>query len=212
MVLPMELRQLRYFVGVARELNFTRAAKELRVAQPALSRHIRQLEEELGVTLLDRGSRGAQLTEAGRAFLAEAKSLLSQSEQAVRNARRSGQGEQGQLNVGYVWGLFHTLVPRWVAIFRQQYPDVAVNLLDLTATQQAEALTEGRIDLGFIGFAFEPDAARLAKQKVGTCAFMAALPQKHPAAKKGEGCLVRSVSGIFYRDFRTDVSRGRPLP
>jgi DNA-binding transcriptional LysR family regulator len=179
----MELRQLRYFAGVARELNFTRAAARLRVAQPALSRQIRALEQELGVELLTRDSHGTQLTDAGRAFLAEAESLLKQSEQAVRNAQAGGKQSQS-LNVGYVWGLFHTQVPGWVAQFRQANPNVAVNLFDQSATQQARALAEGKLDLGFIGFAYEPDAARLAKRKVGECAFMAALPRKHPLARK----------------------------
>jgi len=182
MLRRMELRQLRYFVGVARERNFTRAAAKLRVAQPALSRQIRQLEDELGVLLLARGTRGVELTEAGETFLGEAQSLLEQSERAMRAARWSGRA--GQLNIGYVWGLFHTRVPRWVADFRRRHPEVAVNLFDLTATEQAEALARKRLDLGFIGFAFEADAARLTKRRVGACSFMAALPAGHPAARR----------------------------
>jgi DNA-binding transcriptional LysR family regulator len=180
----MELRQLRYFVGVARELNFTRAASKLRVAQPALSRQIRQLEEEVGSPLFERGARGVRLTPAGEAFLTDAEALLQQSELAVRSAQLRGQRQQGQLKVGYVWALFHTLVPEWVARFRKANPGVAVHLFDQTATQQAEALAQGRLDLGFIGFAFEADAARLRKRRVGACAFMAALPVGHPAARK----------------------------
>ncbi len=193
----MELRQLRYFVGVARELNFTRAAATLRVAQPALSRQVRQLEEELGVELFSRGSRGIQLTAAGQVFLAQAALLLEQSERAVQLARMSGRQQQTQLNVGYVWGLFHTIVPHWVARFRQRIPEVAVNLLDLTATQQAGALRQGRLDLGFIGFALEADAAELAKRKVGRCAFMAALPRKHPMAGKRKIALADLARDFF---------------
>lgn len=193
----MELRQLRYFVGVARELNFTRAARKMRVAQPALSRQIRQLESEIGLSLLERGARGVRLTSAGEVLLPQAISLLEQSEQAVRLTRMSGQRQQRQLDVGYVWGLFHTLAPRCVARFRQRNPDVAVNLLDLTATQQAEALERGRLALGFIGFAFEADGARLAKQKVGRCAFMAALPQRHRAAKKRKVALADLAEDFF---------------
>lgn len=178
----MELRQLRYFVRLARELNFTRAAAKLHLAQPALSRQIRNLEEELGVELVKRGARGISLTPAGEVFLAQACALLEQSERAVQLTRTSG--EHAQVNIGYVWGLFHSLAPQWIAAFRQRMPQVAVNLLDLTATQQAEALKQGRIDLGCIGFAFEPDAAKLAKRKVGRSAFMAALPEKHPLASK----------------------------
>src|SRR2546430_5924992 len=87
MVSCMELRHLRYFVGVAQELNFTRAAQILRIAQPALSRQIRQLEEEVGVVLLERNKRGVRLTDAGKAFLAEARAVLEQSEQAIRVAQ-----------------------------------------------------------------------------------------------------------------------------
>ena len=102
----MELRQLRYFVGVTEDLNFTKASLKLHVAQPALSRQIRQLEEELGVLLLKRNKRGVQLTEAGESFLAEARALLVQSEQAIRAAQHAGRAAHGHLNLGYVWGLF----------------------------------------------------------------------------------------------------------
>src|SRR6476469_3171841 len=107
----MELRQLRYFVAVAQELNFTKAAAKLHVAQPALSRQIRQLEDELGVSLLERNRRATRLTEAGQVFLAEACGLLAQSDEAVRRAQKTGRASNAQLNVGYVWGLFHTLAP-----------------------------------------------------------------------------------------------------
>ncbi len=130
MVARMELRHLRYFVAVAQELNFTKAARKLRVAQPALSRQIRQLEDEVGVALLERNRRGTRLTEAGRAFLAEAGSILDRSEQAVRVAQNPGTSGRGLLNVGYVWGLFHSLAPATVARFRARFPDVAVNLFE----------------------------------------------------------------------------------
>nr|HVY72080.1 LysR family transcriptional regulator [Verrucomicrobiae bacterium] len=115
---PVELRQLRYFAGVAGELNFTRAARKLRVAQPALSRQIRQLEEEIGVVLLERNPRAVRLTPAGQGFLAEAQALLEKSEQAVRRARAGGNSTATKLDVGYVWGLFHSLAPRVVGRFR----------------------------------------------------------------------------------------------
>jgi DNA-binding transcriptional LysR family regulator len=180
----MELRHLRYFVAVAEELNFTRAARKLHVAQPALSRQIRQLEEELGVKLLDRNHHAVELTRPGREFLAEARSVLHQSDQAIRNARRSAKSTPAELNLGYVWGLFHSLVPPILQRFREQSPETAVNLFDLSALQQAQALLEGRIDAGFIGFAHEADTAGLNKRKVGSCAFVAAVPKNHRAAKK----------------------------
>ena len=194
----MELRHLRYFVGVAQELNFTRASKILRVAQPALSRQIRQLEEEVGVTLLDRNRRGVRLTEAGRAFLTEARALLDHSEQAIRVAQGTGRGRGGQLNIGYVWGLFHSLVPSAIEHFRREFPDAAVNLFDLTATQQAEALVQGRLDAGFIGFAQEADAAGLTRRKVGACSFVAALPGNHRAARKSRVALATLAEDFFF--------------
>ena len=176
----MELRQLRYLVAVADELNFTRAAEKLRVAQPALSRQIRQLEAELAVQLFERDSRHVKLTRAGAAFVAEARALLQQSAKAVRAARTGA--ESNALNIGYVWGLFHSYVPKAIATFRQAHPDTSVNLFDFTATQQAQALREGRLDAGFIGFA--PDAAGFETRKVGTSAFLAVLPEAHPRARK----------------------------
>ena len=194
----MELRHLRYFVGVAQELNFTRAAQILRVAQPALSRQIRQLEEEVGVVLLERNRRGVRLTMAGKAFLAEARALLEQSEQAIRVAQETNQAGTGHLNVGYIWGLFHSLVPATIERFRRELPNVAVNLFDMTATQQAEALVQGRLDAGFIGFAQEADAAGLSKRKVGTCAFVAALPKNHRAARKPKVPLATLAQDFFF--------------
>jgi LysR family transcriptional regulator, benzoate and cis,cis-muconate-responsive activator of ben and cat genes len=193
----MELRHLRYFVAVARERNFTQAARKLRVAQPALSRQIRQLEEELGVKLLERGQRGAGLTEAGNAFLAEADALLRQSEQAIQVARQTTSQGSGQLKLGYVWGLFHSLVPVALTQFRQVRPEVGVHLFDLSATQQAEALAEGRLDAGFIGFAFEADAADLRKRKVASCKFVAALPQKHRIARSAKISLEQLREDFF---------------
>jgi DNA-binding transcriptional LysR family regulator len=183
MLRAVELRHLRYFVGVAEALNFTRAAEKLRVAQPSLSRQIRQLEEEIGVSLLERDRRKVGLTDAGRAFLEEARGILERGEEAIRAARHAN-GAPAVLNLGYVWGLFHSVIPVVVGNFRRAAPEVAVHLFDYTAMQQAEALTNGRLDVGFIGFAQEADAAGLARRKIGECVFMLALAREHPAARR----------------------------
>ncbi len=193
----MELRHLRYFVAVAQELNFTRAARKLRVAQPALSRQIRQLEEELGVQLLERTRRRVALTQAGRAFLDESKGILKQSEEAVRRTQAAGRSGNGQLKLAYVWGLFHSLVPGLLARFRGDFPAAAAHLFDLTATEQARAVKEGSIDAGFIGFAHEADATQLAKQKVGNCQFLAAVPRHHPAARQPKLALESLAAELF---------------
>lgn len=180
----MELRQLRYFIAVAEELNFTKAAEKIHVAQPALSRQIRQLEEEIGTALFDRNKHGVALTAAGRSFLQEARTIFVQSERAVAAARSSGAGENETLNIGYVWGLFHSFVPRLIGKFRSSFPSVAVNLFDQTATEQARTLQAGKLDLGFIGFAQEAEAASLEKRSIGSCAFVAALPENHRTARR----------------------------
>jgi DNA-binding transcriptional LysR family regulator len=197
----MELRHLRYFVGVAEELSFTRAAQKLRVAQPALSRQIRQLEDEVGVTLLLRNRRGVRITEAGRAFLTEAQALLAQSEHAIRTAQQAEQKLERPFNVGFVWGLFHSLVPPLLENLRPRFPHCPVNLLDMTATLQAEELFERRLDAGFIGFAHEADTAGLLKRKVADCRFVAVLPQNHPAARK-----TRVPLSLLARDFFFTIS------
>jgi DNA-binding transcriptional LysR family regulator len=176
----MELRQLRYFATVARELNFTRAAARLHVAQPALSRQVKQLEDELGVALLVRNNRKVALTTRGESFLAEAESILEQSERAMQRARAD---QPQSLNVGYVWGLFHSTVPLALQKFRKLEPAVSVNLFDLSAAEQGRSLVAGRLDAGFIGLAFEAEAARLEKQLIGTTEFVIALPQNHSLAK-----------------------------
>jgi DNA-binding transcriptional LysR family regulator len=176
----MELRQLRYFATVARELNFTRAAARLHVAQPALSRQVKQLEEELGVPLLRRNHREVTLTPRGQSFLAEAESILQQSERAMQRARAT---HQQSLNIGYVWGLFHSTVPHALQRFRALDPAIAVNLFDMSAADQGKALAAGRLDVGFIGLAFEAEAERLEKHRVGSTGFLIALPEKHPHAK-----------------------------
>lgn len=202
----VELRHLRYFVAVARELHFTRAAAALRVAQPALSRQIRQLEDEVGVALLVRNRRGVQLTAAGAALLADAEALLVQSRKVLDVARRADAAGTS-LNLGYVWGLFHTLAPAVVKHFRAAHPEVSVNLLDLTATRQARALTEGKIDLGFIGFSDESDAAGLERRQIGECEFVAALPSNHPAARRRRVDL-KTLSADFFLNIAEEAYPG----
>jgi DNA-binding transcriptional LysR family regulator len=177
----MELRQLRYFAAVARELNFTRAAAKLHVAQPALSRQVKQLEEELEVSLLVRNKRQVTLTPHGQNFLTEAEEILRQSERAMQRARGK---EADSLNVGYVWGLFHSTVPQALQRFRALEPGIAVNLFDLSSAEQGRALASGKLDAGFIGLAFEAKAAGLEMERVGVTNFVVVLPEKHKLASR----------------------------
>lgn len=145
----MELRHLRYFVAVAEDLNFSRAAERLLVAQPALSTQIAQLEAELGLVLLDRNRRSVRLTLAGRAFLEDARELLRGAEAAVQRARRVARGEQGQLSIAFFSAPTMIFLPELVRQYRAMFPAVSLRLLELTPERQLPALVAGEVDLGF---------------------------------------------------------------
>lgn len=144
----MELRHLRYFVAVAEERNFTRAAARLHIAQPPLSRQIQQLEEDLGVALIEKGSRPLRLTEAGAFFLAHARALLDQARDLKTMTQRVGQLER-TLSVGFVASTLYGQLPEILRRYRERHPAVEVTLHELTTIEQLAALKDGRIDVGF---------------------------------------------------------------
>jgi DNA-binding transcriptional LysR family regulator len=147
----MELRHLRYFVAVAEELHFGRAAKRLHIAQPPLSRQIRDLEREIGTPLFERVPRGVELTPAGAAFLPEARLTLAQADRAQRTAQRAAGGETGRLRVGFVEAATHSgILPDVLSFFRVHLPSVGLSLFELDPLRQAEAFLDGRIDLGIL--------------------------------------------------------------
>jgi DNA-binding transcriptional LysR family regulator len=146
----MELRHLRYFVAVAEELHFRRAAERLHMSQPPLSLQIRALEQELGVTLLRRDRRGVALTDAGRAFLPEARAVLRSAEHAALTAQRVASGEQGALSVGFVGSTMYGRVPQLLRRFREERPDVQIRLRELRPAEQMEGLRTRDIDIGFL--------------------------------------------------------------
>ncbi|WP_102225722.1 LysR family transcriptional regulator [Acidimangrovimonas sediminis] len=147
----MDLRHLRYFLAVAEELNFRRAAEKLGMAQPPLSSQIHDLEDEIGVPLFRRVPKGAELTEAGAAFLSAVPAVFDRLEAAVRIAQRGGRGEVGQLRVGYTGSAsFNQIVPRSLREFRRAYPNVELSLEELNSTQLLEQLGRQRLDAAFI--------------------------------------------------------------
>ena len=156
----MELRHLRYFVAVAEELHFGRAAQRLHIAQPPLSRQIRDLEREIGTPLFERVPRGVELTPAGRAFLPEARLTLAQAERAQRTAQRAARGEIGRLRVGFVEAATYSgILPDVLGFFRMHLPNVGVSLFEMDSLQQVEAFHDERIDLGIL-HSPPPDAER----------------------------------------------------
>ena len=145
----MDLRHLRYFVAVAEELHFGRAAARLHIAQPALSQQIRRLEEELQASLLRRTKRHVELTEAGRIFVQEARATLAQAERAVRLAQRATRGEIGRLGVGLCTWIDTTYIPKAIRTFGERHPEVELELHSLASPEQLSALRDGRINVGF---------------------------------------------------------------
>lgn len=147
----MELRHLRYFVGVAEELHFGRAAQRLGISQPPLSQQIRALEDELQVSLFERSSRRVALTPAGRLFLSEARRTLAQADHAVAVARRAALGEIGELRLGFSTSApFTAIVSQALFSFRQRHPGIRLLLNEMPRDAQIEALVAGELDVGFI--------------------------------------------------------------
>lgn len=181
----MELRHLRYFVAVADELNFTRAAEKLRLAQPSLTRQIRSLEAELGVRLFDRSRNRVVLTEEGRNFLADARRLVALSVESVRAVQRFSRGESDQLNLGYLFKFNFDLLPATLRTFSVRCPEIAVNLFDLSPAAQLRALEARKIDLGFVGLhPGTSPASPLVWERVARHRIVVALPAHHPLARK----------------------------
>lgn len=145
----MELRHLRYFVVVAEELHFGRAAERLSISQPPLSQQIQQLEKEVRAKLFHRTSRQVELTEAGRVFLTEATQILKAVDQAGADARRAARGELGRLGIGFVASATYDLLPDILRTFRADFPQIALDLYEMNSALQGFALHDHRIDVSF---------------------------------------------------------------
>jgi len=180
----MELRHLRYFVAVAENLNFTRAAAKLHLAQPSLTRQIHNLEAEIGVLLLNRTKSRVTLTEEGRTFLLDARRILALAAESIQAVQRLSRGETGQLNLAYSSNFNFELLPETLGAFRRAFPHIALNLFDLTPAEQFRALEARKIDLGFVGLR-PPAATRdLQWESIARHTTVVVLPLKHPLARK----------------------------
>jgi DNA-binding transcriptional LysR family regulator len=180
----MELRHLRYFVAVAEDLNFTKAAAKLHLAQPSLTRQIHNLEEELGVRLLSRTKSHVALTEEGRSFLVDARRILALATESILAVQRLCRGETGQLNIAYLSNFDFELLPETLAAFRQNFPHIALNLFDMTPAEQVRALETRKIDLGFVGLPPPTAARQLQWESIARQRTIVVLPVKHPLARK----------------------------
>lgn len=177
----MEIRHLRYFAAVARELNFSRAARQLHIAQPPLSRQIRQLEDELGTVLIDRSARPLRLTPAGQFFHGQASHLLDRLIEVHAATKRIAHGRRAWFSIGFVPSTLYGVLPEVIRRFRAARPAVEVGLSELTTVQQIEALKAGRIDVGFGRLRF--DDADIAGEVISEEALVAALPARHRLAR-----------------------------
>jgi DNA-binding transcriptional LysR family regulator len=181
----MELRQLRYFLAVAQELHFGRAAERAHIAQSPLSRQIKQLEDALGVTLFKRTKHRVELTEAGRALIPEAQAILAATEQARRSVVRAEQGMVGRLTIGFTNSAIYTAFPRILVEYRRQYPRVELVLRDSILTpMQVDAIVDKRMDLGFLRPPVrnaDIDLLTIARERL-----VVALPSTHPLADEAK--------------------------
>ncbi|MET0617042.1 MAG: LysR family transcriptional regulator [Luteibacter sp.] len=145
----MDLRQIRYFLVLANELNFTRAAGRLHISQPPLTRQIQQLEASMGVVLFERTTRGVALTPAGAVFLEEARKIVALTDQATNKTRLAHQGQLGRLDIGVFGSAILNVIPTLLIELRKTHPDIVISLQNTTKIQQVEAVREKRLDIGF---------------------------------------------------------------
>ncbi len=180
----MELRHLRYCVAIADEESFSRASLRLRIAQPALSRQIKAIEEEIGVTLFQRLPRGAALTEAGRIFIDEARAVLASVEAAVQKARRAQRGEVGLLRIGFTASAsFNPFVTRAIRDFRRLNPHVEIELVEEATASLLARFNANRLDVAFMRPA-PGEVDHLWSMHVLDEPLMVAMPSEHPQAAR----------------------------
>ncbi|HVW25589.1 MAG TPA: LysR substrate-binding domain-containing protein [Polyangiaceae bacterium] len=178
----MELRHLRYFVAVAEERHFGRAARRLHMAQPPLSRQIQALETELGFPLFQRSRRSVELTPAGAVLLEYTRRLFTDLDRAVHEARRAHAGETGYISIAYLSSLAYSGLTALLRAFRERLPDVEVTLRELSPAAQLDALKDGNLDVGFVRGPI--DDPSIAHECVRRERLLVALPPDHPMTSK----------------------------
>lgn len=179
----MELRHLRYFVAVAEEQNVTRAAARLHVSQPPLSRQIRDLEDELGLSLFEHGAKSVRLTDVGKVFLAEARAVLLRADEAVRTAKAVALGERGVIHVGYAPSLTVKVLPQTLRNFEAANPGVRVHLHDLSTLEMTRGLRDGELQVALMIRSPAPLGAGFVFEELQRYAVCVAVSPAHPLAR-----------------------------
>lgn len=178
----MEFRHLRYFLVLAEELHFSRAAQRLAISQPPLSLNIQQLEASVGAQLFERNSRGVRLTPAGEAFVPRARALLEQAQEAARHARDVARGLEGRLQLGFVGAMLYRGLPQLLRRFQDGHPRLRLVLRELNSQDQLIELAHGQLDVGFVHNTRLPsDFSQLLYAREP---FVCCLPADHPLARK----------------------------
>lgn len=201
----MEFRHLRYFLVLADELHFGRAAERLAISQPPLSWNIRQLEASVGARLFERNSRGVRLTEAGRAFVPAARALLTQADEAARLARDVEQGVRGRLRVGFVSSMLYRGLPQLLRTYQQRHPGLRLRSFELNSQAQIVGLSHGQIDVGFVHTTQRP--SELEQLLFSAESFVCCLPKGHALANRrviAPAALRDEVFVMFSRDASPD--------
>ena len=178
----MEFRHLRYFLVLAEELHFGKAARRLSISQPPLSLNIQQLETSIGARLFTRNSKQVALTAAGLAFVPAARALIDQAEQAARHARDVGQGMAGSLTIGFAGTMLYSGLPRILERFQVRHPLLRLMLKELSSSEQLIELAHDRLDIGFVHTTRVP--AELSQILVSSQAFVVCLPAGHALAQQ----------------------------
>jgi DNA-binding transcriptional LysR family regulator len=179
----MELRHLRYFLAVAEALNFTKAAAQLRIAQPALSRRVQDLEDEIGVDLLKRSPRGVTLTAEGKLFLEKTRHLLKLADESVEQVRALARGQYGDLHIGYSPSPTVEILPPALAAFQKAFPQVNVLLHDASQRELAEGLQDGTLELAIMVPPADDQSAGIQFEVLRTYALCVAMTPVHPFAR-----------------------------
>jgi DNA-binding transcriptional LysR family regulator len=180
----MELRHLRYFVKVAEELNFSRAAERLNIAQPPLSQQIQRLERELGVPLFLRTKRRVALSDAGSAILDDARRTVALADEVADIARRTALGEVGILRLGFSSAALYTMLPAVLRAFRSQFPRAVLNLMELSTEEQVRRLASGALDAGIVRLPIENVSKSLTTRSILRESLAVAMPRDHRLAKR----------------------------
>jgi DNA-binding transcriptional LysR family regulator len=193
----MELRYLKYFVAVAEELHFARAAGRLHIAQPSLSKQIQQLEQELDFPLFYRTKQRVELLDAGHVFLEEARRILRQTENAIESARRTHAGQSGRLVIGFSASATFEVLPRILHKYRRLYPNVMVELSEVTTNRATELLLDSRLSVGLLRSPSFFNEKSFCIETILREPFVVALPDAHPAAKQ-DSVRIKTLAGELF--------------